>query len=112
MSFHMNGQQGFLHDILGVDSALHDLASGKAPNEHGNPVQKVGVSPFISRDRGPHQPGKLGFVLAGHKSYSPDFRVSALICYVAGEIMSKPNCGQITKTAALDNSMVPPFSSR
>lgn len=93
----MNGQQGFLHDILGIDSALHDLAPHKTANQRGNPVQKVGVSPFISRDRGPQQPGKLGLVLAAHKSSLPRFRASALICYVAGEIMSKPNYGQVTK---------------
>ncbi|ESX68237.1 hypothetical protein X759_25085 [Mesorhizobium sp. LSHC420B00] len=87
----MNGQQGFLHDILGIDPALHDLAPGKATNEGGDPVQKVGIGPFVSGDCGPQQPGKLGFVLAAHKSSLPDIRVSALVCYVAGEIMSKAN---------------------
>jgi hypothetical protein len=60
-------------------------------------MQKVGVGPFISRDRGPHQPGKLGLILAAHKSSLPDLRASALICYVANEIMSKPKCRKITK---------------
>ena len=97
MPFHMNGQQGFLHDILGIDPALYDLAPDKTADQRGNPVQKVGIGPFVSRDRGSHQPGKLGLILAAHKSYSPGFRALALICYVAGEIMSKANYGQITK---------------
>ncbi|CDX49202.1 hypothetical protein MPL3365_10254 [Mesorhizobium plurifarium] len=97
VSFDVNCQQGFLHDILGVDPALYDLAPDKAANESGNPVQKVGIRPFIARDRSPEQPGELGLVLAGHRVHSPDFRASALVCYVAGEIMSKPNCRKITK---------------
>ena len=99
MPFHMNGQQGFLHDILGIDPALNDLAPDKAANESSRPAQKIGVSFFISGDRGLHQPGKLGLVLAGHKSSIPDIRASALICYVAGEIMSKPKYGNITKVS-------------
>ena len=73
MPFHMNGQQGFLHDILGVDPALNDLAPDEAANEGSYPAKKVGISLFISRDRGPEQPGELGFVLAGHKSSPPMF---------------------------------------
>ena len=67
----MNGQQGFLHDILGIDPALNDLAPDKTANEGGDPVQKVGIGPFVPRDRGPEQPGEVGLVLAGHKSLLP-----------------------------------------
>jgi hypothetical protein len=54
MALHVDRQQGLLHDILRVDSALHDLASGEAAHEASRPAQEFSIGSFISCDRGAH----------------------------------------------------------
>jgi hypothetical protein len=67
MAFQMNGKQRFLHNVLRLDTALHDLAPAKAPNQGGSPTQEIRIGSFVSRDRGSHEPCKLGLILAVHK---------------------------------------------
>src|ERR671919_215831 len=96
MALHVDRQQGLLHDILRVDAALYDLASGKAAHEAGRPAQEFRIGSLISCKRGAQKPGKFGFVVAVQACLLP-IRLRAAFGYVAGRSSLKPSPLPITK---------------
>ena len=73
MALHVDRKQRFLHDVLRVDPAPHDLSPGEATHEAGCPPEEFGIGPFVSRDRGAHQPGKFVFVPAVQACLPPNY---------------------------------------
>ena len=67
MALYVNCKQRFLHDVLCVDTAMNDPAAAISAQQCSGPLQEQLIGTFIACNGGPHQPGKLGLLIAAHK---------------------------------------------
>jgi hypothetical protein len=66
MTLQVDRKQCFLHNVLRVDTAMHDLSMGETAHHTSCLLKEIAIGSFISRNSGSHKPGKFCFVSALH----------------------------------------------
>ena len=113
MALQVDREQRFLHDILRIDPALHDLSPGKAAHQAGRLPEEIGIGLFVAGDSGAQKPGKFDFPRPPFKPASFQFASARrlLQCARTDSVQFMPRSPITNFCRRRDVTLAPPGSN-